>query len=169
MAKKSSTKRKQRTRKTKRRSTGKRGTPPEALPAPPPRPTGPQLLELSTTDFDRPIVRIDGDDFEMRVPDELTFHQFGQQVALGKRMEEISGRVDDAELLEEMHHLMEESVRLLLIDVPDDVIEKLNPGLVMKIVDFFNQLATAGGAVPSADTSSSSPGANDSTGIPEAD
>lgn len=160
MAKKS-TKRKQRTRKTKRRST--RRTSPAALP--PPRPT---LLELSTTDFDRPIVRIDDDDFEMRVPEELTFHQFGQQAALRKRMKAIGDDVDDEEALEEMQHLMEESVRLMLIDVPDDVIAKLKPELVTQMIEFFNLLGTTSGAVPSADTSSSSPGAKDSTGIPEA-
>lgn len=123
-----------------------------------------KMLELSTTDFDRPIVRIDGEDFEMRVPEELTFSQFGRQITIGKRVIELAEHgVDESGLLE-LHELIVEAAQLLLINVPNDVARKITPGLYRRIQTFFNELGSADDdeAEASDSASNSPPGASDS-------
>lgn len=100
-----------------------------------------RLLDISTSDFDRPTVKIDGEPYLMRVAEELTFDEFARQISIGNRIEVLSDTASDEESLHELGELMAESVRVLLIDVPEDVIAKLSPGLIGKILTFFKVLA----------------------------
>ena len=128
-------------------------------------------LELSTTDFDRATVRIDGKGYKMRNAEELTFDQFGRQISIAKRMTEIveGGDVSGKDL-KELGALTAEAINIMLISVPKTVVAKITPGLFKKISTFFNQLTSedADEAEVSENASSSSPGVSDSTAASEA-
>ncbi len=122
------------------------------------------IAEFATTEFVRPVISIDGDKFEMRVPEEMTFDEFAMQIGFGESIQEIISRGINTETLAEMQELVESATRNLLVDVPDEVTNKVTPGLYMKIHGVFNTLASATDeASASASASRSSPGANDST------
>lgn len=70
-----------------------------------------KVLSLSTTEFNRPIITIDGTEYKMRAPEELT-------VAMQKRLEEASSSEDETALIGQ--------VRVVMADpIPDEVFEKL--------------------------------------------
>lgn len=130
-----------------------------------------KTLDLSTTDFDRATVCIDGEPFEMRTSEELGFAEFGRHLSIGKRMIEISKEGVDEESLLELQELTIEGVHLFLIDVPDEVASKITPGLYGKIQSFFTKLAKADDddeAEASESVLNSSPGASDSIAASEA-
>ncbi len=124
------------------------------------------IAEFSTTEFVRPVISIDGDKFEMRVPEEMTFDAFAMQIGFGESIQEIIARGISPETLAEMQELVESAARNLLVDVPDEVTSKITPGLYMKIHELFNSLATVNDeASASENASSSSAGSNDSSGL----
>lgn len=120
-----------------------------------------RLLDLSTTDFDRPTVRIDGVDYEMRSSDEMSPRQYVRLIAVGRALTDLDASEEGS--LQKCADLLEENVRLLMVDVPDDVVEKMTPGLVRKLNDFFVGRAVGSEAQSGADGTSSSAGASDTT------
>ena len=126
-----------------------------------------KTLEISTTDFDRPVISIDGQKYEMRPPEELTFEDFALQARLGTRMVEVAEGGIDEDSLTELQGLVAQGIHLLLVDVPDDVVSKVNPGNFRRLQSFFNKLTDADEAEVSESDLKSSPGASDSTEAPE--
>lgn len=101
--------------------------------------TGSQILDLTGTP-DRPTVKLDKGDFKMRLPEELTFAEFGRQAAIGATLVTMSERADEDGVLEELQALVMEAAKGLLIDLTDDAALSLTPGMYLKISDFFNGL-----------------------------
>ena len=126
-----------------------------------------ETLDLSTTQYDRPLVRIDGVDYELRLPEELTFEEHGRRLELGAAATALGSRTEglDKDAIDQIHAITVESARMLLVGVPDEVFRKLTPGHLKKITDFFNGLAgrTMSETASEEGGLSSVAGANDST------
>ena len=122
-----------------------------------------KTLDISTTDFDRPVISIDGQKYEMRPPEELTHFEFAQQIRIAERNLAIINEGVSEEGFVELQELTSEAIHLMLVDVPDAVVAKITPGLYGKIQAFFNKLTDADEATVSENDSESSPGASDST------
>lgn len=91
-----------------------------------------QILNLSTTEFDRPTVLIDETAYEMRSPDELS-------VELQNKLQNIEDELkdrDDAELDEHDENLGRR-VMELMVGLPADVVAKLTPTQKMRIIGAF--------------------------------
>lgn len=83
-----------------------------------------KVLSLSTTEFDRPIITIDGAEYKMRAPEELT-------VAMQKRLEK-AAEGDDAELANQ--------VRIIMADeIPAETLDKLGLVQLGAILRVFTQ------------------------------
>lgn len=129
-------------------------------------------LDLSTTDYERPTVRIDGAAYQMRHPEELHLRDYGRRASVMNRLLELEkGLTAETldETIDEMDALKQVLVQLLLVDVPDEVIAKLTPGHVRRINLFFSTLLDEKASTGSENGSGSSDGASDSTESPEAD
>ncbi len=122
-----------------------------------------KTLDISTTNFDRPVISIDGQKFEMRPPEELTHFEFAQQIRIVNRNLAIVEEGISEEGFIELQELTSEAIHLMLVDVPDEVVAKITPGLFQKIQNFFNKLVDVNVAETSESDSKSSPGASDST------
>ena len=128
-----------------------------------------KTLEISTTDFDRPVISIDSQKYEMRPPEELTHTQFARQVRIANRNLAIIEEGVSEEGFIELQSLTAEAIHLMLVDVPEEVVAKITPGLYGQIQSFFNKLAVDDEAKTSESDSKSSPGASDSTEASEED
>lgn len=92
-----------------------------------------EVLALSTTEFDRPFLTVDGEHYDMRAPDEVT-------VAMQMEIKEIvdaataSGEVDNPQLNDAT---LNKQVRVLMVDMPDEVVARLTPVQKLKILRAF--------------------------------
>jgi hypothetical protein len=94
-------------------------------------------LTLSTTDFDRPLVSIDGKMYAMRSPDELS-----AELARAARQLKVDwDKVDETEDLNlwesELNRITARAVAIAMVDLPDEVMEKLTLGIRRKITEYF--------------------------------
>lgn len=112
-----------------------------------------KVLTLSTTEFDRPIITIDGTDYQLRAPEELT-------IPMQKRLEAASSE-DDASLVEQ--------VKIVMADpIPDETLDKLGLVQLGAILRVFTQRLypkPADGSSP-IPASSPSPAASGSSAAP---
>ena len=106
------------------------------------------VLNLSTTEFDRPTITIDGDTFEMRAPEELSIKRV-------RRMSEIAESLKntDDQDIDGVAAGVSDQLDMVMVDLPDDVKESLTLGQQAKILKAFTRLAKDDGAVASADSS----------------
>jgi hypothetical protein len=102
-------------------------------------------------------VRIDGEEYQLRAPEELTFDEHASRIEWGAEIEELARDVNRRNL-ERVNELTQASVRMVLIDVPDEVIARLNPGHMRSILSFFRGLVEDTGAETSS-TVGEKPGA----------
>lgn len=94
-------------------------------------------LTVSTTDFDRPLVAIDGEMYEMRSPDELSAELARAARQLKKDWDEIE-ETDDLDLWEEaLNRITKAALAIAMVDLPDEVQEKLKLGQRKKITEYF--------------------------------
>lgn len=96
------------------------------------------LLDLDTI-TDRPVIRIDGETYQIRSPGELSVvesHRFGRW---GKRIEELADQ-DGDEAEAELDALVAKVARAILVDVPDAVFAKLPGAQRWAIIDLFTGL-----------------------------
>lgn len=101
-----------------------------------------KVLTLSTTEFNRPVISIDGADYQMRAPEELT-------VAMQKRLEAAQTE-DDASLVEQ--------VKIVMADpIPDETLDKLGLVQLGAILRVFTQRLYPTPAAGSSPTPASSP------------
>ncbi len=104
------------------------------------------VLTLSTTEFDRPKVSIDGRIYEMRSPDEMG-------VAMMRSMNELAARIKrasdpeippadgQADKLDDLALGTSDGVRQVMVDLPDEVLGKLTIRQQSRIILAFGQLA----------------------------
>ena len=102
------------------------------------------ILNLSTTDFDRPIVVIDDERYEMRSPDELSITMIREMAALGSRLQSFQGAEGDERDYDDLEAATKGSVDLVMVDLPDEVRDALTIGHLGRIVRTFTQLASRG-------------------------
>lgn len=96
------------------------------------------LLDLDTF-VERPFITIDGTAYELRSPGELSVmesHRFGRW---GKRIEVLQD-ADGEEAVAELDELVATAARAILIDVSDELFEKLSGSHRWKIIDVFTGL-----------------------------
>lgn len=118
-----------------------------------------QILNLSTTEFDRPKVVIDGESYEMRSPDELTVKM---QLEIQSTVEAAEGRDEDD--LEAGDETLSRQVGIVMVDLPGEITSALSPVQKAKILRaFFDRLKQAIGGIGSND-SPQSPRPSASTG-----
>lgn len=117
-----------------------------------------QILNLSTTDFDRPVVVIDGERYEMRSPDELTVRM---QMQIQATVEAAEGK-DDKDF-EAGDATLSEQVGIVMVDLPGEVMDALSPVQKARVLrTFFGLFKEAIGGGP--DGSRPSPAPSASTG-----
>lgn len=104
-------------------------------------------LTLSTTEFVRPLVVIDGESYEMRSPEELTAKMTEQlmeiEEEIGSEGEDDSPKVRVGRQIDAMH----KGLSIIMPDLPAEVEEKLTFGMQLKIVQTFSGLMANGTAV----------------------
>ncbi len=117
-----------------------------------------------TTSTDRAKVNFDCGTFDVRHPRELAFAETGKIIGFGKKLDELSGDIDDPKILAQCQKTMQAITKIVLVSIPQKALDKLTPDDMMALLNFFNSLRKrAGEPVQSESASSSSPGANDST------
>ena len=114
-----------------------------------------EILKLSTTEFDRPTVVIDDVPYEMYAPEELSTERMMQQHALRRHYVGFTKPTDDGsfqikddltdEEYEEFLKLSDAGVRLVMVDLPDEVLVTLPTGMKTKIIQAYRDLAKAPG------------------------
>ncbi len=112
---------------------------------------------------DRPVVKLPAGDFELRVPEELTFDEFAAQTRLGKTIMEKAGEADDPDVLVELQTLIADGAMIMLVDLDDATARSITPGMFLKISAFFKRLGAEIGSAPSETGSSFADGASGST------
>ena len=121
---------------------------------------------LDLTRRERPTVKLDCGEFQMRRPEEFYFRDFAGIVTIG---EEISALVEDGvgENADKLDELIGESVKQILVDATPEAMQ-MTPQIFGELFDFFNGLASRKGKDASKSASSSVPGVSDSTEASEA-
>lgn len=96
------------------------------------------LLDLDTL-VERPVIAIDGATYQIRSPGELSVvesHRFGRW---GNRIDALAA--EDGEAAEaELTELIAKVAKAILVDVPDDVFDKLSGANRWAIIDLFTGL-----------------------------
>ena len=164
-------------RKTRRTAGRPKGVPPAAAPPAPERPeatppaaptTASQILDLTGAADRRPVVKLDFGEYQMLLVEELTFAQFSEQAAIGKRLVAVGDDVDEPGILDELQALVAEGVQAILVDMDDEAAQKVTPGQFLKISSFFNTLGAADVTTSSEPGSSEQDDASDSSEVSEA-
>ena len=117
-----------------------------------------KVLSLSTTEFDRPVILIDGAEFQMRAPEELT-------VAMQRALEK-AAETREQSSLEEDDESLSKQVRGVMVSIPDEVLAKLSLMQKVQILRVFTDrlaLAFKGPATSPTPASSASPAVSDSS------
>ena len=119
-----------------------------------------KILTLSTTEFVRPVVSIDGEEYQMRAPEELTV---AMQRDISKTVTQDTE--SDEDIFETQDGSLAMKVRVVMVGMPDEVLAKLSPFQKGQILRVFTQRVTdaIGGLSSPMDSPSPSPGASAST------
>ncbi len=102
------------------------------------------ILNLSTTEFDRPIVVIDAERYEMRSPDEMSIKMIREMSALGVRLRAFQDAEGDEKDFGELEAATMASVDLVMVDLPIAVRDALTITLLGRIIRTFTELAGHG-------------------------
>lgn len=121
-----------------------------------------QVLDLSGAP-ERPTVKLPQGDYELRLPEELTFVEFAEQQRIGKETQELAADAGDPEVLEKLQANVAAGAQLILVDLEDEVAAELTPGMFLKISAFFRRLGDEIVAPPSGSGEGSATGSNGST------
>lgn len=98
------------------------------------------VLTLSTTEFDRPPVEIDGERYEMRSPDELSTKLLTEMIAVGKALSAIDKIEDAEESVAALQAQMNRGLAVCMVDLPDEVRDRLSLMQQRRIVEVFSDL-----------------------------
>ncbi len=100
------------------------------------------ILELSTLVPDRPIIKIDGQSYEMAVYEDLSFKDEALLKKAGRMLVEASKAEDPTnEQFDELAQLVNRSLRVVVPGIPDDVFHKLPDGHKVQILMAFTRAA----------------------------
>lgn len=99
------------------------------------------ILDLSTLVPDRTPIRIDGETYHLKSPDELTLFDAQQFTTWGKELEAIGTEPAAAEA--DLEPLVRKIARHALADVPADVFDRLSGSQAMRIAEVFTGLLLA--------------------------
>lgn len=121
-----------------------------------------QILDLTGAVDRRPLIKFDFGEFQMLLMEELTFAQFSEQAAIGKKLVSVADDVDKPGVLEELHVLVMKGVQMILVDMDDDEARQVTPGQFLKITSFFNSLDVEAETTPGESGLSAAPDASDS-------
>jgi hypothetical protein len=94
------------------------------------------LLDLSTL-IERPVIRVDGANYQLKSPEELTLLESQQFTTWGAEIEKLA---KDGTAVEELDMLVSVVARATLTDMPGDVFGRLSPSQRMAIVEVFTAL-----------------------------
>lgn len=101
------------------------------------------LLDLQTEEkFERPVIKIDGKEYELSVKADLGLRESVRMTAIGNRMIKVSekGDISDSEVTELLTQ-MRNAVKILVRDITDDVLKKLKEHHMLQIVESFSKTA----------------------------
>lgn len=95
------------------------------------------LLDL-TTAFERDVVRIDGQAFEMLNPGELSIMQLHRIEKIGQRMREITqSEVEEEQKADALGRLSREACGLIFADCPAEVLDRLSDVQRIRVMQAF--------------------------------
>jgi hypothetical protein len=123
-------------------------------------------LNFSTKEPERPRISIDEVIYELALAEDFTLREFlwletkGREVL--KHLAKGYANLDDSEF-ESLEKLLGEIAAKVLIDVPDEVMQRLQDSQKLQIVELFIETVGRRGETPRSDGTRSSPGSNDST------
>lgn len=96
------------------------------------------LLDLDTL-IKRPFILIDDIKYDIRSPEELSVIEAHRFMRRGDKISELA-KQDGEEVEEQLDALIEQSVRAIFIDLPDEMLAKLSGAKRWEIVDAFTAL-----------------------------
>lgn len=96
----------------------------------------PPLLDLNTL-IERPKIKIDGKDYEIFSPDELSVLDSQRFTIWGTQLEKLGA---DKSKADELEILIEKAARAAFVDIPDDVFAKLSGMQKLSVVEVFTML-----------------------------
>ncbi|MBC2858726.1 hypothetical protein [Stappia sp. 28M-7] len=94
------------------------------------------ILDLETL-IKRPIIRIDGERYELRAPDELSVLESQRLTTAGKEIEALASSGDPENVLA---GVIDDVTRRIVVDLPDAVLAGLSESQKMAICEVFTQL-----------------------------
>lgn len=104
------------------------------------------ILDLSTQEPDRPVIKIDGAEYYLSTAEDLTLKESSYMSWAGEQMQKISSAEEWQETeADKLEGFLDEACRLALHDVPEDVYGKLTDGHKIKIVEAFGKAAFGAG------------------------
>ena len=100
------------------------------------------MLDLNTL-IERPVIRIDGEKYEILTPDELSVLDWKRFLKTAGRLEEIVAmpELGDDET-EELSNLLIDLTDKIMVGVPSDVRSKLNQNHLLSVAGVFTTLLT---------------------------
>ncbi len=100
------------------------------------------LLDILTK-VDRPTFTIDGESYELRHPNELSMTEFHTLSKMGGALVTFGNQFSDnpEDSFNEIRKVIDELLDMVTPDLPKEIREKLNPFLVMKILEAFMGLS----------------------------
>jgi hypothetical protein len=107
-----------------------------------------KLLDLSTIDPERPVIAIDGKEYDMQLPDDFGLSKLAQLQRLQRKAADIVGRVDalsDSDV-QGMADALDGFVLMVLPSVPPEVRAKLRDAQKMNIIAAFRAAAAEKGS-----------------------
>lgn len=118
-----------------------------------------KILNLSTTDFDRPTVVIDGEPHEMLASEEITA---SMRMEMNNAVQAVEG--DDRDPIEADDEVLSRQVLVTMPDLPGDVLARLSYVQKAQILKTFLARFRDAIRMSELDDSSPSPAPNASTG-----
>lgn len=135
---------------------------------------GEPVLDLATL-IERPTVRIDGEDYGMLSPEEISIVDHQRFAAAGRRLDELMHKQSLSEREEkELRRLVEDLAERILVEVPAKVRARMSEAQQLDVVEVFTGLLLrrklgAAGAISRLMSSTGErppPGSNGSTAAP---
>lgn len=102
-------------------------------------------IEISTVDFKRPTVKVDGKPYAMRTMEEFTVDEYVTFIEIGEQIDEMRATPGaNKEHVLEVIALMRQQIGMLLLETPPKALTD-RPALMNRVLIFFGQLARPGG------------------------
>lgn len=102
------------------------------------------------TDNERPTLKIDDATYHFRVRDDLSMREIAFVQFAGKRIGVLQDELQNSdswseEKADELEELVDRVARVVLHDVPDDILGKLSDMQKLNLIEAFSETANLGG------------------------